>query len=358
MNRMMTLRMISFIAAIVAVGVPNSRAEDKSTPPAIVKVRSYDSAAEGGKPADEGLGFIVESQGLILTNYQVLQNRRTKALRQVLKVELVDGGKTFPASIVGVEPTLNFAILKVEADEDLPESKLCPRDGIAVGQKVRALAGFKDDQPIYAKGEISDLNSKECYQESMTATMLRATIEIPKAGLGGPVFNEKGEVVAIFTGHEPADNSGGGDPDLDEAGDDPEHEEMNRGKIHLLPIFLVSTIYESLKLKKSLRSPWTGFSVRPLTDEERKRFPYKRYRSGVGIEHVWEKGPAETMGVRKDDILVGFSYYRTNTVAEFQRWLYAHGVGMEVKLYFLRNGDELLTVPYKIEERPSWAIPK
>ncbi|CAN5145238.1 hypothetical protein BH23VER1_BH23VER1_27390 [soil metagenome] len=326
--------------------------------PAIVVVRSYDSADAGSAAAGRGLGFIVESQGLILTSYEILKDEETERLRPTVTAQLVGGEQRFDAAIVGIEPTLNFAILKIEPEDALPESKLCAREEIQVGQVVRALAEIEGGKASYADGEITDLNSKECYQDSMTATMLRARIEIPRSSLGGPVFDRDGEVVAIFTGHVPQDD---GPPEEADGQSDEEHlrlEKANEGKVHLLPMFLVSNIYESLKLKKSLKSPWTGFSVRPITEEERKLFPYNRFRGAVGIEHVWKGGPAEKLGILEDDLLVGFSYYKTNTVAEFQKWLYAHGVGFEVKLSILRGGSEFLTIPYTIEERPKWAVPK
>ena len=348
------------LALLSALFVPSALAADEGDAlpaPPIVFVRSYDSAAEDAKPAGEQLGFIVESQGMILTGYEALRDPESKVLRHTLKVQRIGKDEALPASIVSVEPTLGFAILKVETDEELPSSVFCSRDEIKVGDRVRSLDKVVDGKPVYVVGEISDLNSMECYQSSMTATMLRARIAIPDRSIGGPVFNDKGAIVAIYTGHKPTDElelpPGGAVEELHE-----EAEASNEGKQHILPIFLVSTIYENLKLRKSLKSPWTGFSVRPLTDEEKELFPHKRYRSAIGIDEIWKGGPAEKLGIRAGDLLVAFSYYNTNTVAEFQRWLYAHGVGMDVKLYFLRGGKELRTVDYTIEERPQWAVPR
>lgn len=370
MNRFHTLSKWLFCSAIAMLNLSQlvyADGEKESAVPAIVVVRSYDTATSDAKPADERLGFIVESRGLILTSHEVLVDSKTETIRPAVTVELVGGGRRYSAAVVSVEPTLNFAILKADSDKPFPESKLCSREKIKVGQKVRAFAGMKEGKPVYNSGQISDLNSKECYQFSMTATMLRAQIEIPNASIGGPVFNEQGEVVAVYTGHVPSHS-----PDqaptpfsveeLDELDDlHSELEELNESKLHILPIFLVSNIYDSLKSQKSLKSPWTGFSVRRLTEEERKLFPYdnvRRFSGAVGVEAVWKGGPAEKLGVLKDDLLLSFSYYKTKSVAEFQKWLYAHAVGMEVKLYFLRGGKELRTLPYVIEERPKWAIPR
>ncbi len=359
---------LSLLAAVTLVqGVP-PQSDPSLKRPTIVIVRSYASSDTGEAPADERLGFIAESQGLVLTSFAALVREDTKALRATTTVQIVEQDRRHPASIVGIEPTLNFAILKIDGQRPFPAAKWSGIEDVSVGQKVYALTGFQDGgQPVFTSGTITDLNSKECYQHSMTATMLRARIEIPASAIGGPVYNERGEVVAIYTGHQPDPPSTSSiEGELTNSSFDQERhraiEEANRGKCHLLPIFLVANIYESLKLKKSLKSPWTGFSVRALTDEEAALFPYdygrKRYPGAVAVEHVWEDGPAGELGILQDDLLLGFSYYHCKSVAQFQKWLYAYGVGSEIKLYFLRNGSEERTVTYTIEERPKWAVPQ
>ena len=78
---------------------------------------------------------------------------------------------------------------------------------------------------------------------------------------------------------------------------------------------------------------------------------------GIGLEHIWEGGPAETLGIQPDDILVKFGHYPICSVADFQKWLYLYGVDQPAKLYFVRN-NKLITLDYTIEERPSWAKPR
>lgn len=326
--------------------------------PAIVRLRVF--AADGGsaskpvQPVATCLGFIIEADGMILTSYDPLVDPATGGLRAAIEAELVDAkaeaAKPVPASIVAVEPTLNFAILKIDGKGEFRVSRICPREDIVVGLGVHAQSGMKNGAPVFSHGSITDLNSMECYQESMTATMLRARIEIPDDSIGGPVFNDKGEVVALHSGYRPSASEG----------EDAQHGETaaDEGKIHLLPIFLIFNIYESVKLKGNMKSPWSGFSVRSLTDAELSIFPQGKFLGGVGVDHVWEAGPAEKLGVRKGDLLVGFSYYPTKTVAAFQKWLYMYGVGFKVKLHFIRDLKEYYAVDYTIEERPGWARPR
>lgn len=135
--------------------------------------------------------------------------------------------------------------------------------------------------------------------------------------------------------------------------------ELMSSSVQSASIDLCFNIYDSIKQKGSLKSPWTGFSVRPLNDAEMKLFPTaKKHNGGIAIEHVWDNSPAQKLGIQVNDILVQFSYNRILTVGDFQKWLYMYGVGHPVKLMILRNGKDYLVTDYVIEERPVWAKPK
>lgn len=294
------------------------------------------------KESSHGLGFIVEKDGFLLTTYRNLVVPATEDLHESFRVR--SGSREFSAEIIGVEPTIDLAILKLESEENFTPVVAATTREIVPGQALEATR-FDGDSVTVIPGTVTALNTKQCYQHSLASTMFRAQITIPASSIGGPVFHaDSGEVAAIFTGFKPVAEPG--------------HEEA-AGETHLLPIELCFNIYESLKTKRSLKSPWTGFSVRPLTDAERAFFPTaKKHHGGVAVEEVWENSPAQRMGVKEGDILVQFSYNRILGVADFQKWLYMYGVGHPVKLIFVRNGGEYLSTDYTIEERPAWAKPK
>lgn len=289
-----------------------------------------------------GLGFLVEKEGFVLTNYDNLTDQATERLFQRLAV--TSGSKRYVAEIICVEPTINLGILKLQTEEHftpvIPALKREPAPGAAL-QAV----SLENDTLRLIDGEVTALNTKQCYQHSLAATMFRAKLTIPAESIGGPVFyQDSGEVAAICTGFKPMVEPG--------------HAE-NSGETHLLPINLCFNIYESLKTKRSLKSPWTGFAVRPLNDAEKRFFPTaKKHHGGIAIEDIWENSPAQRMGIREGDILVQFSYNRILSVADFQKWLYMYGVGQPVKFIILRNGTEYLITDYVIEERPPWAKPR
>jgi serine protease Do len=294
------------------------------------------------KESSQGLGFIVEKEGFLLTTYRNLVVPSTEDLHETFHVR--SGTREFSAEIIGVEPTIDLAILKLETEDPFTPVIAATKREIIPGQKLEATT-FEEANPTMIPGTVTALNTKQCYQHSLASTMFRAMIAIPDSSIGGPVFHaDTGEVAAIYTGFKPTPEPG--------------HEEVE-GETHLLPIELCFNIYESLKTKRSLKSPWTGFSVRPLNDAERAFFPTtKKHHGGVTVEEIWENSPAQKMGVKEGDILVQFSYNRILSVADFQKWLYMYGVGQPVKLIFLRNGTDYLATDYTIEERPQWAKPK
>lgn len=286
-----------------------------------------------------GLGFLVEKDGFVLTNYDNLVDKTSERLYE--RFEVASGSDRYTAEIIGVEPTINLGILKLQTERTFTPVVSATKREPAPGDELQAVS-LENGTLRLIDGQVTALNTKQCYQHSLAATMFRAKLTISAESTGGPVFYaDSGEVAAIHTGFKPAAEPG--------------HAE-NSEETHLLPISLCFNIYESLKTKRSLKSPWTGFAVRPLNDTEKRFFPTaKKHHGGLAIEDIWENSPAQKMGLREGDILVQFSYNRILTVADFQKWLYMYGVGHPVKLYILRNGTEYLIADYVIEERPEWA---
>jgi len=338
----------SALAALAALLFACSPAPSGATAsPHVVVVEARTATDASTPPLRRGLGFVVESDGFVLTAYENLTDPASGRLlaRVTVGLEGAPEGEALPAQIVSVEPTLNLGILKVEPDAPLRASKIRRDKGLEVGEEVFAVTSIGPGGAATARGRLSGLSSKECYQQSMTATMVRAAIELPRSAMGTPLYGADGDVLALYTGYEPAPAETGGA----EAHDD----------VHVLPIVLVFNIYDSIKRRTSLISPWTGFSVRRLEAEEAAIFPTSRgHRGGIAIEYVWPGGPAERMGIRPGDVLVQLSYSPITSPADFQKWLYAYGVGHEIKLVFVRDGKQYLAVDYVIEERPGWAVPQ
>jgi len=257
--------------------------------PNIVRIEGYTSATPHGEPVNRCLGFIIEKDGFLLTNYTNLTDPANGRLLDEFQVRLEATDKPLNATVIGIEPTLNIGILKLESGQSFVASTCAPDKPVTVGAKMAAVGGFKARAWDRIEGTVAGLNTRQCYQESLSSTMFRAKIALSEASLGGPVFfADTGEVAAIYTGFKPAAQPG--------------HVE-NPSETHLLPISLCFNIYESLKQKKSLKSPWTGFSVRALSEAEQRFFPTaKKHHGGIAIEHVWPGSPAHRLGIQVNDI--------------------------------------------------------
>lgn len=167
----------------------NSAAADEYPPdyPVIAKVTTYTSITPGGEESSrtkvkESLAFVVEKDGHLLTSYRTLLDLAGYNLLQTIEVELFEGPPPhrYDASIVGVEPTINIAILKINPDRDLRVSRIIGQEDIEAAQTIHAVAGFEEGRPVLISGRITRLNSMECYQESMTSTMFGGADQHPR----------------------------------------------------------------------------------------------------------------------------------------------------------------------------------
>lgn len=347
------LRLCVLAAVLWALSVGGASAAGGAGLPNIVTVDAYSTApdvveTEAGEerspPLRRSLGFVVEEEGFALTTYRAVVDPESGRLAPHVEITVREDGSRRVASIVGVEPTIDLAVLSIETPQPLRASRVRGEGGLDVGVEVQLPTTLDGTDLGLTVGRIVGLNTRECYQESLTSTMFRAEFLTHPEAAGAPLFTGDGVVVGLYTAYEPTAASG--------------HAE-DAGEVHVLPIALAFNIYDSIKQKKSLRSPWTGFSVRSLDDEERRFFPAPRgHAGGVAVESVWENSPAARMGVREGDLLVQLSHNRIASVADFQKWLYLYGVGAPVKLVFLRDGTEYLVADYTIEERPAWARPR
>lgn len=334
---------ISLAGATLALAFVSAAPLD-SAPAELVKIETrFPGDEEASRPS---LGFVLEETGFLLTTYQSLLDPEGAELSHDISVRSGDGGMelTGGARVIGVEPTLNLAILKIAAEASPRPARVSTARDQEPGDPITAYASDEMGALAPVVGTFTEMNTLECYQQNLTGTMLKGALQMPASGIGSPVFNASGEVFAIHTAYRPAAD--------DE--NDPENTDL-----YLLPMSLALNVYEGIKQRGNLLSPWTGFSVRALTEEESAQFPAYggRIKGAVALEHVWEGGPAEALGLRSGDLLVKFGHYPIRSVGDFQKWLYMYGVGHSVKLHFLRGG-ELVAFPYTIDERPDWATPQ
>lgn len=143
-----------------------------------------------------GSGFIVRSDGYIVTNNHVVENARQ------LQVILRDQAKKFDARVVGTSPDDDVAVLKIDA-QNLPTLNFGDSSNLKVGQLAIAIGSPLGQQNSVTKGVVSALHRSITVPDPLsgaTETILNAIqtdAQINPGNSGGPLLNSAGQVVGV-----------------------------------------------------------------------------------------------------------------------------------------------------------------
>lgn len=149
-----------------------------------------DTARRKDSLAVLGSGFIVDSSGLVVTNQHVVAS----AHRVV--VQLSDG-RQFRATRAQGDPSMDLAILKIEANVPLPTARLANSEMVEIGDWVLAIGCPLELEQTVSAGIISAKNRSFC--PNHRARMLQTDAAINPGSSGGPLVNLDGQVVGITT---------------------------------------------------------------------------------------------------------------------------------------------------------------
>jgi S1-C subfamily serine protease len=258
-----------------------------------------------------GTGFILDTQGYVLTNYHVVRGA------QEILVTLEDGQEV-SATPVGAEPGIDVALLHVQA-ADLTPAVLGDSDALEVGEWVLAIGNpFGLSQTVTAgivsaKGRASrELGMNERGYQNFIQT----DASINPGNSGGPLINTVGEVVGMNT----AVSSAG------------------QGIGFAVPINMVKAILSQLRRTGRVAPAWLGISVAELPPQLSSRYGLNPQETGVMVTDVYPGTPAAGVGVEPGDIVVAFNGQRVGSAAELS-WLTATaGIGNTVSLALWRAG--------------------
>lgn len=144
-----------------------------------------------------GTGFIMTSDGYIITNYHVIEPAHEYNLK--VNVSLKDGS-TYQAAIVGFEEASDIALLKIDAT-DLSPVTIGNSNNIAVGDSVFAIGHPLGELEFSMTGcRISALSrSITPGRSAAPINLFQLDVSLSSGSSGGPVFNESGEVIGIVT---------------------------------------------------------------------------------------------------------------------------------------------------------------
>ena len=140
----------------------------------------------------QGSGFILNKDGLILTNNHVINNAQ--------RVEVKLSNKhTYKAKVLAVDKGHDLALLKIDNATDLVPAVLADSRGLTVGQRVYAIGNPFGLQGTMTRGIISAIRSVRGPEQNPIEDAIQTDAAVNPGNSGGPLLNSRGEVIGITT---------------------------------------------------------------------------------------------------------------------------------------------------------------
>ncbi len=292
--------------------------------PAVVKIEVTEaSPARSGQVTASGTGMLVTSSGVVLTNNHVVEGALS------IRVVIVGHAGSYGASVLGVDPSADVALLRVEkAPSRLPIVTLGNAKTAAVGNAVVALgyAYGRGSRPAVAAGTVTGLNRTETatgggVTGSSSETLhglIQVGARIVSGDSGGPLLNARGQVIGMNTMGVPATN---GAPSTGFA----------------VPVNTAVGIANRVLAKQAGRgvilgeSPFLGiFEV-----QAGGLGAPSAATQGVYVVDVAINGPAQKAGIVAGDTIVAINGTATPTSAKLQQLIAAHRPGEQIRVQYL-----------------------
>ena len=258
-----------------------------------------------------GSGFIIDENGIVITNNHVIQGADDIIVR-------VNGDKEFKAEVLGADPLSDIAVLKLDTKEKFKPVKFGDSDKARIGDWVIAignpfgLGGTVTSGIISARNRSIGLTRYEDY--------IQTDASINQGNSGGPLFNLDGDVIGINTailGRSGSIGIGFSIP-------------SNSAKI------VIDQLIEFGETKRG----WLGVRIQDVTKEIAEVEQLDKPR-GALVASVAENSPSAKAGVKAGDIILEFDGEKINEMKELPIIVARTAVGKKVKVKIWRNKKEI-----------------
>lgn len=295
--------------------------------------REGDEQEEFFRQPSGGSGVIVREDGYVLTNNHVVNEAESVGV-------VLNDGRSFDAQIVGVDPSTDLAVLKIEA-EDLKAARIAQDDAVQVGQWVVAFgnpfglnftmtAGIVSAVGRGSLGIIGRSNANPYAIENFIQT----DAAINPGNSGGPLVDIDGEVIGINTAI--ASRSGG-----------------YQGYGFAIPISIVREVMNQLIETGEVRRAILGISIQSVTplDQEALGLPSVKGVLIADFDGNVADNPAQKAGLQPGDVVLAVDGKPVNTPSDLQTSIAFHKPGESVEITIWRDRKER-KIDVVLGERP------
>ncbi|HBQ98479.1 MAG: trypsin-like peptidase domain-containing protein [Roseofilum sp. SID2] len=268
----------------------------------------------------QGSGFIIDSNGIILTNAHVVSGADR------VQVTLKDG-RSFEGNVLGTDRVTDLAVVEIDDPQgQLPMAPLGDSDRVQVGDWAIAVGNPLGLDNTVTLGIISTLNrpSSEVGIPDKRVDFIQTDAAINPGNSGGPLLNDQGEVIGINTAIR-ANATGIG---------------------FAIPINKAKTIQGQLTKGEKVAHPYIGVQIVNLTPElakENNRDPnaplFLPEIEGVLVMKVIPDTPAADAGLRRGDVIIAIDNQPIKTVDKLQRIVDQSGLGTSLSIQVKRGNQ-------------------
>src|SRR5581483_8600794 len=283
----------------------------------------FDDSGPGGQAPSvrpqSGSGFVIEKDGVILTNYHVIQG----AERIIVKFS---DGRNLVAHPLGTDPDTDIALIKVDG-ANFSVAPLGNSDSLRVGEWVCAIGNPLAYEHTVTVGVVSYIGRK-LFDNSLD-NYIQTDAAINFGNSGGPLINGNGEVVGINAAiSQRASNIG-----------------------FAVPINEASAILPQLMADGRVARGYMGVQLTDV-DPDPQRALKLGARRGALVRNVTAGSPCARAGLRAYDLITAIDGKEVGSNDEIIREVARRGPGTVTTVHVVRDGQEQL-VMVRLGERPS-----
>lgn len=286
-----------------------------------------------------GSGWIYSPDGYIVTNAHVVKNATPGSLRVQLHDQ--DGAEPLPAKVIGYDARSDLAVIKVDANRQLPYLALGSSKDAKVGEWVLAFGSpFSTDLQqtvtqgiISAKGRVLEGAASELGALGASiGDVIQTDAAINPGNSGGPLVDLNGRVIGI---NESIISPGGAGGFV--------------GIGFAISADTAARVIPQLIQNKRVVRGWLGVVIGDL-DENLREF-YKAPKGGALINSITPDGPAAKSGLQVEDVVIQAGNTPIRRSSDLQAVVANTAPGSTLRLVVIRNGQQV-TVDVKVGEMP------
>jgi serine protease Do len=298
----------------------------KSVVAAVVHIRAaYGSGAFSLNPLElalrpqehsSGSGVIISDDGYIVTNYHVIE--------EATNIEVVlDNNQRFFAKVIGIDPSTDLALIKVKA-KNLPFLRYGNSDNVKLGEWVLAVGNPFDLNSTVTAGIVSaKARNIRILQEKnnlQVESFIQTDAAVNVGNSGGALVNLNGELIGINSAIATATGT-------------------YAGYSFAIPVSLVKKVMDDLLEFGKVQRGLLGIQITDMNAIIAEQLDLS-VNEGVFITHVNVGSAAEESKLEEGDVITAINDQPVTSVSELQEWVARNRPGKEIRVTFLRGGNE------------------